>query len=619
LLYIVDVTEQAKRLKERYTDDLVTANAAYTPTEDCETYEQCQELPTIICQEHAQLATCIEEQEICSNMVQTCTESSEYCTRYNSNDDCLESITKCDLWENICPEDETSTICLEFETSDIPDECLIMELVCDSSEEPDQKCVSDSEGIQQEIDGLEEDIQALDDLLDEMKQLSDSSICLIKRSEQDDNTLDCTSNDQYVENLDKIEILDIFEIQTIISNMQLNYVIASDSIIFDSNVWLYGDWTGDGNDYGNTLVDSYELTIEEEQVDTGYNSYAKSLINVKHTIDYDSVDLTAENLYNSIRGIVCLEFGIGEDESDSIQTTITEFALIDGNATICPPYTEISDKGLSSGLHSELEEATSTGIDADNNELESYSYTYDEGRNEIQTSEEQIYDQSTLAYEDREDQDPKDVTVDEAVLDDVEAEEVDPGTPSESASEDLDIDGESLGDDEPTDEEIEAIELDNEMQSQYETAEDTLENQDSIDEQQLVEADEQEKQIEEAKELAKQTVEEISDKIEETEQNAEGIVDQIEEAEQNAEGEAEQTAEEEAEKTAKEEAEEAEEAEQTEEEVAEEVEEELSEQIEEDESNNTDEDESTMEPVETDDITFEDGEETDQTIVQTPE
>jgi hypothetical protein len=525
LLYIVDVTEQAKKLKEQYTDDLATAKKAYTPTEDCETYEQCQELPTIICQEHAQLATCIVEQEICSNMVQTCTESSEYCTRYNSNDDCLESITKCDLWENLCPEDETSTICLEFETSDIPDECLIMELVCDSSEKPDQKCVSDSEGIQQEINGLEEDIQALDDLLDEMEQLSDSSICLIKRSEQNDNTLDCTKNDKYVENLDNVEILDIFEIQTIISNMQLNYVIASDSIIFDSNVWLYGDWTGEGNEYGNTLVDSYELTIEEEQVETGYNSYAKSLINVKHTIDYDSVKLTAENLYNSIRGIVCLEFGIGEAESDSIQEILTEFALIDGNATICPPYTEISDEGLSSGLHSELEEATSTGVDADTNELESYTYTYDEGRDEIQTSEEQINDQSTLAYEDREDQDPKDVTVSEAVLDDVEAEEVDPGTPSESASEDLNIDGESLGDDEPTDEEIEAIELDEELQSQYETAEDTLENQDSIDEQQEIEAEEAAKQSEEAEELEEEitkqieelTVEEAAEKIEETE------------------------------------------------------------------------------------------------------
>lgn len=482
-------------------------------------------MPTIICEEYAQIATCIEEQEICSHMVQTCTEQSEYCTRYNSDNVCLEYIVKCDLWENLCPDDEKTTVCLEFDSSDIPDQCLIMELSCDTSNQPDQQCVSESEAADQEMKSLEDDIKSLDNLLSEMEQLSDSSICLIKRSDLNDPSANCEENDEGIYDFNDIEILDIFEISLIISNMQLNEIIASDSIIFDSDVWLYGDWTGEQDSYGDSLVENYELTIEEEQTENGYNSYAKSLVHVKHTVDYESIDLTAENLYNSIRSIVCLEFNIGESESDSIQSYLTEFGLVDGNGTICPPYVELSDEGFSDGLYSDYSEETSTGVDSGDNELDSYVYSYDEGRTEIETSEEQIEDQNTLAYEDRDSEEPKDVTVNDAVLDDVEVEETEPVTPTESDSEDLEIDNQdSNDDDELTDEEIEALEEEEELQAQEEDAQETLEEQEEIDEQQEqdvqdeidgVEDEEDNQQLEEAQTTVTEKVEEM-DEMEET-------------------------------------------------------------------------------------------------------
>lgn len=530
VIRIVKVTEQAEKLKEKYSNDLLVAQASYTPVEDCETYEQCLELPTIICDEYAQIATCIEEQEICSHMVQTCTEQSEYCTRYNSDNVCLEYIVKCDLWENLCPDDEKSTVCLEFDSSDIPDQCLIMELSCDTSSQPDQQCVSDSQAADQEMQNLEDDIESLDKLLKEMEELSDSSICLIKRSDLNDPSANCEENDDGIYDFNEIEILDIFEISLIISNMQLNEVIASDSIIFDSDIWLYGDWTGEKDSYGDSLVENYELTIEEEQTENGYNSYAKSLVHVKHTIDYESIDVTAENLYNSIRSIVCLEFNIGETESDSIQSYLTEFGLVDGNATICPPYVELSDEGFSDGLYSDYSEETSTGVDAGDNELNTYVYSYDEGRTEIETSEEQIEDQNTLAYEDRDSEEPKDVTVNDAVLDDVEVEETETVTPTESDSEDLEIDNQdSRDDDELTDEEIEALEQEEELQAQEEDAEQTLEEQEAIDEQQeqvtqdaidtinnneVREQQEEEEEVEEEEIIVTEEVEEIEEPAE---------------------------------------------------------------------------------------------------------
>jgi len=53
--------------------------------------------------------------------------------------DCLQSITRCDKWENECEDGEKTTVCVDFHTEDIPDQCLIMELVCDTTSMRDQE------------------------------------------------------------------------------------------------------------------------------------------------------------------------------------------------------------------------------------------------------------------------------------------------------------------------------------------------------------------------------------------------------------------------------------------------------------------------------------------------
>lgn len=91
---VIKVTQQAKILKDKLKDELLMKKAVYIPSERCDTYEQCDELPTIICAEYAQTAECIKEKKVCKRMIQTCSKQTEYCTRKNVKGECKESIVK---------------------------------------------------------------------------------------------------------------------------------------------------------------------------------------------------------------------------------------------------------------------------------------------------------------------------------------------------------------------------------------------------------------------------------------------------------------------------------------------------------------------------------------------
>ena len=125
---VIKVTKQTKFLLAQYNDKLDEVKQSYTKESDCEVYEQCRELPTIVCDEYAQQAVWAKETSICLNMVQVCTKQSKFCTRTNTNGDCQQEITKCDKWETQCQDSSTSNVWSEFESNDIPNNCLKMEL-----------------------------------------------------------------------------------------------------------------------------------------------------------------------------------------------------------------------------------------------------------------------------------------------------------------------------------------------------------------------------------------------------------------------------------------------------------------------------------------------------------
>jgi hypothetical protein len=71
---IIELVKDIKALKEVYNSRLVVLEEIHVPIGDCETYEQCQELPSIICEEYAQQAECVLEQDVCVRMIQECTQ-----------------------------------------------------------------------------------------------------------------------------------------------------------------------------------------------------------------------------------------------------------------------------------------------------------------------------------------------------------------------------------------------------------------------------------------------------------------------------------------------------------------------------------------------------------------
>lgn len=173
---VIKVTKQAKFLKTKYQQKLDQVKQSYTKENDCEVYEQCRELPAIVCDEYAQQAVCAKETSICLNMIQVCTEQTKFCTRTNSAGVCQQYITKCDKWETQCEDNSTANVCSEFESNDIPDNCLKMELVCSTTKQKDQECVAQSKEAEVTIKNTQEDIEDLDAFLTNIQQLRDSCV-----------------------------------------------------------------------------------------------------------------------------------------------------------------------------------------------------------------------------------------------------------------------------------------------------------------------------------------------------------------------------------------------------------------------------------------------------------
>jgi len=67
---IIQTTELATILEGKLQQDLENMSQTYIPIDECEIYEQCEDLPSIICDEYAQTAECKEEKDVCVKMIQ---------------------------------------------------------------------------------------------------------------------------------------------------------------------------------------------------------------------------------------------------------------------------------------------------------------------------------------------------------------------------------------------------------------------------------------------------------------------------------------------------------------------------------------------------------------------
>jgi len=279
-----------------------------------------------------------------------------------------------------------------------------------------------------EIQHIQSDIGKMNTFLDNIKQLKDSSVCVLKRSKAQDESHECADTDISVDHVqDNIELLDLLDIQSMISNMRLNQITAADTIIFESKVWLYGDWTNKERSNNQKYVTRTDLTIEEEDRQNGYTNGAKSMIKLNHIVDFGNINNTASNIYSKIIRIVCKEYGIEKEESADIQIAIREFSMLDGNATICPEYSELDLSGISEGLYTErasTEELEGIVEQDEEGSINRYIYNYREGRKDIEVTQEQIDDRETISYEKRQQQNPKDVSIIDAVEDDLDEEPI---------------------------------------------------------------------------------------------------------------------------------------------------------------------------------------------------
>lgn len=104
--------------------------------------------------------------------------------------------------------------------------------------------------------------------------------------------------------LDNLDLLDLVTLSDVKANMKLDKVIAADQIVFSSKIWLYGDWTNKKVKERDELVIKNDVQIEEENTSAGYTNGAKSLITLRHHVDFNSIELTAREISNQIEMIV---------------------------------------------------------------------------------------------------------------------------------------------------------------------------------------------------------------------------------------------------------------------------------------------------------------------------
>jgi hypothetical protein len=305
---------------------------------NCPETEECRDIPSIRCTEYAQNAVCVESIQTCSTVRQTCVQRQEYTYNWGTYEVCTQ-------FDTVCDDEEPATVCVDYELQDIPDQCVAMEISCTRILVEDQSCVDTYNRLQRQIAGINERLVLLNELRELLRTLTESSICMIRVKNEDDRRdhRDCTTRDDIIDGIpERIEMLEFFSLRDTRSIMELRNVVSSDSMIFESDVSLYGDWTR-GQQEGDRTIVGNELSDEREDEGRGYDLGYESLLYVNHFLDFSSVNRTAYQLSRRVREVVCRQNNLQGDRSSRVQVLLREFSLLEGNRTICPDLRVISN------------------------------------------------------------------------------------------------------------------------------------------------------------------------------------------------------------------------------------------------------------------------------------
>lgn len=274
-------------------------------------------------------------------MTQECVEQKAECTRIGNDGECHEYAYACQRWENKC-EGDLATVCVDFEESAIPNQCIKMELRCNKITKVDELCKKTSKQISARIQAIDQKLSLINEWHNLMDLLINKSVCSIKvRDDDRDKYTDCKDKKVTLADFtEQVELLDIFTLNEVNSIMNLREIVSGDSMVFQSDVTLYGDWSVGEDDASDTIIRRFLSPEEEQSRDDEYDLGVESTILITHTIDFNSVNNTAKGLSERVKQTICKEYGIDENDSARIQVILREFSLLEGNSTICPKYQE---------------------------------------------------------------------------------------------------------------------------------------------------------------------------------------------------------------------------------------------------------------------------------------
>jgi len=220
-----------------------------------------------------------------------------------------------------------------------------MELSCTRVLLPDQSCIDTYNRLDLQIVELDERILLLGELQSLLATITDSSTCMIRLDNDDDRRdyPDCTDRDDTLEGIpEEIEMLQFFSLRDARAVMSLRNAVSADSILFESDISLYGDWTL-GQPTDNRAIIRNNLDDEREDEDRGYDLGVESLLYINHFIDFDSVNRTSYQIADSIKEVLCRENNLQGENSSRVQVLLREFSLLEGNRTICPDLQTVSN------------------------------------------------------------------------------------------------------------------------------------------------------------------------------------------------------------------------------------------------------------------------------------
>ena len=181
-----------------------------------------------------------------------------------------------------------------------------MELSCTRVLLPDQSCEDTYARLQTQITEIEESLTLLNELSTLMRTITDSSVCMIRLDNEDERRdyADCRTRDATLEGIpEEIDLFDFVSLRDSRAVMSLRNAVSADSMIFESDISLYGDWTF-GQQEENRVIVTNSIEQDREDEGRGYDLHIESLFYVNHFIDYNSVNRSAHRISESIKEVI---------------------------------------------------------------------------------------------------------------------------------------------------------------------------------------------------------------------------------------------------------------------------------------------------------------------------